>query len=114
MEGAEEGSALTLNWTLGLAKDYVGCVHNLSDHERTEMLYAAGHTAVVFDYNTGVQRLLQGHVNPITATTVSQDKKWIVTATRVPTACSWSGSGTTAARYAPSSTRTPTASFPSI
>ena len=31
MEGAEEGSALTLNWTLGLAKDYVGCVHNLSD-----------------------------------------------------------------------------------
>ena len=41
MEG-EEGSALTLNWTLGLAKDVVGGVHNLSDSERTEMLYAAG------------------------------------------------------------------------
>ena len=37
---------------------------------------AAGHTAVIFDYNTGVQRLLQGHVNPITATCVSPEKKW--------------------------------------
>eukprot|EP00438_Fugacium_kawagutii_P002571 Skav209864 [mRNA] locus=scaffold1684:539194:542906:- [translate_table: standard] len=48
------------------------------------MFYAAAHTGVIFDYNTGVQRLLQGHVNPITATAVSKDKKWIVTADTGP------------------------------
>jgi WD40 repeat protein/Ca2+-binding EF-hand superfamily protein len=48
------------------------------------MFYAAAHTGVIFDYNTGVQRLLQGHVNIITATTVSKDKKWIVTADTGP------------------------------
>ncbi|CAK0831172.1 unnamed protein product [Prorocentrum cordatum] len=48
------------------------------------MFYAAAHTGVIFDYTTGVQRLLQGHVNPITATGVSKDKKWIVTADTGP------------------------------
>ena len=33
----------------------------------------APHLGVIFDYNTGVQRLLQGHVNPITATAVSKE-----------------------------------------
>eukprot|EP00746_Dinoflagellata_sp_MGD_P162974 gnl/MRDRNA2_/MRDRNA2_90769_c0_seq1.p1 gnl/MRDRNA2_/MRDRNA2_90769_c0~~gnl/MRDRNA2_/MRDRNA2_90769_c0_seq1.p1 ORF type:complete len:957 (+),score=196.04 gnl/MRDRNA2_/MRDRNA2_90769_c0_seq1:77-2947(+) len=79
-----EGNALTLHWTLGLNKDVVGGVHNLSDAEASDMFYAAAHTGVIFDYNTGVQRLLQGHVNPITATAVSQDKKWIVTADTGP------------------------------
>merc|ERR1719463_926225 len=79
-----EGNALTLHWTLGLNKDVVGGVHNLSDADSTDMFYAAAHTGVIFDYNTGVQRLLQGHVNIITATAVSRDKKWIVTADTGP------------------------------
>merc|ERR1719158_751496 len=79
-----EGQALTLHWTLGINKDVVGGVHNLSDAESSDMFYAAAHTGVIFDYNSGVQRLLQGHVNPITATAVSQDKKWIVTADTGP------------------------------
>ena len=81
-----EGNALTLHWTLGVNKDVVGGVHNLSDASQntSDMFYAAAHTGVIFDYNTGVQRLLQGHVNPITATAVSQDKKWIVTADTGP------------------------------
>jgi len=70
-----ETQALTLHWTLGINKDVVGGVHNLSDANSTDMFYAAAHTGVIFDYNTGVQRLLQGHVNPITATAVSKDKK---------------------------------------
>jgi len=83
--GAEaDGQALTLHWTLGINKDVVGGVHNLSDAESTDMFYAAAHTGVIFDYTTGVQRLLQGHVNPITATGVSKDKKWIVTADTGP------------------------------
>ncbi|OLP75861.1 Protein N-lysine methyltransferase METTL21A, partial [Symbiodinium microadriaticum] len=64
--------------------DVVGGVHNLSDAESSDMFYAAAHTGVIFDYNTGVQRLLQGHVNPISATAVSKDKKWIVTADTGP------------------------------
>eukprot|EP00747_Dinoflagellata_sp_TGD_P162072 gnl/TRDRNA2_/TRDRNA2_179268_c0_seq1.p1 gnl/TRDRNA2_/TRDRNA2_179268_c0~~gnl/TRDRNA2_/TRDRNA2_179268_c0_seq1.p1 ORF type:complete len:1006 (+),score=189.41 gnl/TRDRNA2_/TRDRNA2_179268_c0_seq1:58-3075(+) len=84
MSSGGEASALTLHWTLGVNKDVVGGVHNLSDTDRTEMFYAAAHTGVIFDYNTGVQRLLQGHVNPITATAVSKDKKWIVTADTGP------------------------------
>lgn len=62
----------------------MGGVHNLSDSESSDMFYAAAHTGVIFDYNTGVQRLLQGHVNPISATAVSKDKKWIVTADTGP------------------------------
>mmetsp|Transcript_42036 Transcript_42036/g.105703 ORF Transcript_42036/g.105703 Transcript_42036/m.105703 type:complete len:986 (+) Transcript_42036:60-3017(+) len=79
-----EAQALTLHWTLGINKDVVGGVHNLSDAESSDMFYAAAHTGVIFDYNSGVQRLLQGHVNPITATAVSKDKKWIVTADTGP------------------------------
>eukprot|EP00927_Polykrikos_kofoidii_P072932 TRINITY_DN69007_c0_g1_i1.p1 TRINITY_DN69007_c0_g1~~TRINITY_DN69007_c0_g1_i1.p1 ORF type:complete len:979 (-),score=141.93 TRINITY_DN69007_c0_g1_i1:92-3028(-) len=79
-----DGQALTLHWTLGINKDVLGGVHNLSDSENPDMFYAAAHTGVIFDYKTGVQRLLQGHVNPITATAVSKDKKWIVTADTGP------------------------------
>ena len=68
----------------GTLKDVVAGVHNLSDAESSDMFYAAAHTGVIFDYNTGVQRLLQGHVNPISATAVSKDKKWIVTADTGP------------------------------
>lgn len=79
-----DGQALTLHWTLGINKDVLGGVHNLSDADSSDMFYAAAHTGVIFDYNTGVQRLLQGHVNPITATAVSRDKKLIVTADTGP------------------------------
>jgi len=84
MSSGGESQALTLHWTLGINKDVVGGVHNLSDSESSDMFYAAAHTGVIFDYNTGVQRLLQGHVNPISATCVSKDKKWIVTADTGP------------------------------
>ncbi|CAE7239298.1 CFAP251, partial [Symbiodinium necroappetens] len=92
---SSEPQALTLHWTLGINKDVVGGVHNLSDAESSDMFYAAAHTGVIFDYNTGVghsslhlvfadawlvvwqvQRLLQGHVNPISATAVSKVNAW--------------------------------------
>jgi len=74
--------ALSLHWSLGLNKDIIGGVHNLTDPkmDATEMFYAAAHTGVIFNYNTGEQRLLQGHVNPIMATAVSRDRKWLITA----------------------------------
>lgn len=81
---SSEGQALTLHWTLGINKDVVGGVHNLSNADSNNMFYAAAHTGVIFDHKTGVQRLLQGHVNPITATAVSKNRKWIVTADTGP------------------------------
>jgi len=77
-----EGSGLTLHWTLGINKDVLCGVHNVSDPQkgRTEIFFSVAHTGVIYDYNTGVQRLLQGHVNAITATAVSVDKQWIITA----------------------------------
>jgi len=84
MSAGGDPQALTLHWTLGINKDVLGGVHNLSDSESSDMFYAAAHTGVIFDYNSGVQRLLQGHVNPISATAVSKDKKWIVTADTGP------------------------------
>lgn len=69
--------ALSLHWTLGLNKDVVSGVHSLNG---SELFYTTAHTGVIYDYNTGVQKLLQGHINPITAVCVSKDKRWIVTA----------------------------------
>ena len=39
---------------IGFRQDVVGGVHNLSDAESSDMFYAAAHTGVIFDYNTGV------------------------------------------------------------
>lgn len=69
--------ALSLSWALGLNKDVPNGVHSL---DGSDVFYTAAHTGVIYDYNTGVQKLLQGHVNPISAATVSGDKTLIVTA----------------------------------
>ena len=69
--------ALSLNWALGLNKDIINGVHSLNG---SDIFYTAAHTGVIYDYNTGVQKLLQGHVNPITAAAVSSDKAYIITA----------------------------------
>jgi len=73
-------NALNLKWVLGFNKDLICGVHNLSSEERREIFYSAAHTGVIYNYETREQKLLQGHCNKITATAVSADKKWIVTA----------------------------------
>eukprot|EP00743_Colponemidia_sp_Colp-15_P001768 GILK01001931.1.p1 GENE.GILK01001931.1~~GILK01001931.1.p1 ORF type:complete len:943 (-),score=124.32 GILK01001931.1:124-2952(-) len=78
--GKSNDNALNLKWVLGFNKDMLGGVHNLSDEYRRELFYSAAHTGVIFNFETGEQRLLQGHCNPITCCTVSRDKRWIVTA----------------------------------
>ena len=85
-----------LQWVIGINKDIDQGVHNLTTYDRhvsyifyqvkrlsitvQEIFYSAAHTGVIFDYQTKTQRLLQGHCNRITATTCSEDKRWIVTA----------------------------------
>ena len=88
--GEKFGNALTMSWVLGVNKDLLCGVHNLScpadgaNDAVTEIFFVAAHTGVIQDYSTGCQKLLQGHVNPITATAVSNDRQWIITADTGP------------------------------
>eukprot|EP00760_Papus_ankaliazontas_P016936 PhM_4_TR16952/c0_g1_i1/m.27931 len=71
---------LQLQWVFGLNKDFKGTVHNLSDGNRKSIFYAVGHTGVIYDVDRHQQRLLQGHRNPIIASCISQDRRFVVTA----------------------------------
>ncbi|CAD7951720.1 unnamed protein product [Amoebophrya sp. A25] len=73
----QDAPALALNWIFGFCKDVISGVHHLGG---SEIFYPAAHTGVIYDTATGQQKLLQGHVNQITASYLSQDKRWIVTA----------------------------------
>jgi WD40 repeat protein len=73
-------NALNLKWVLGFNKDIYLGVHSLISADRTEIFYTAAHTGVIFNTETGEQKLLQGHCNKISCCTVSYDKKWIITA----------------------------------
>jgi len=73
----QDKPALQLGWVCGFNKDIVGGVHSLNNGE---LFYPAAHTGVIYDTQSGTQQLLQGHINVITAVTVSSDKQWIVTA----------------------------------
>eukprot|EP00759_Apiculatamorpha_spiralis_P029350 PhF_6_TR31520/c0_g1_i3/m.46457 len=71
---------LSLQWVFGLNKDFKGAIHNLSDGNRKSIFYAVGHTGVIYDVERHQQRLLQGHRNPIIASCMSSDRRFIVTA----------------------------------
>eukprot|EP00002_Diphylleia_rotans_P028882 TRINITY_DN5841_c0_g1_i6.p1 TRINITY_DN5841_c0_g1~~TRINITY_DN5841_c0_g1_i6.p1 ORF type:complete len:582 (+),score=99.26 TRINITY_DN5841_c0_g1_i6:82-1827(+) len=76
----EEKNPLNLSWVFGYNKDIPEGVHSLCDRKRKAILYASGHTAIIYDYESRTQRLLQGHCHSITCIAVSPDKRWIVTA----------------------------------
>ena len=79
-------NALNLRWSFGFNKDLCGGVHHLSDEKTgaNSVFYVAAHTGIIYDYAHRKQRLLQGHCNPITASCVSFDKRWIATADAGP------------------------------
>lgn len=56
-------NALNLKWVLGYNKDIDQGVHNLTTDNRTEILYTAAHSGVLYDYMGKTQKLLQGHCN---------------------------------------------------
>mmetsp|Transcript_6084 Transcript_6084/g.15041 ORF Transcript_6084/g.15041 Transcript_6084/m.15041 type:complete len:941 (+) Transcript_6084:536-3358(+) len=77
----QDSPALSLKWICGFSKDVVNGVHHLGG---TEIFYPAANTGVIYDTQSGTQKLLQGHTQPISATFLSADKKWIVTADTGP------------------------------
>lgn len=79
-ERGEGVNALNLEFVLGYNKDIKDGVHNLTNGDRKAIFYSAAHTGVIYDYEEGEQKLLQGHCNKITCTACSADKKLIVTA----------------------------------
>lgn len=72
--------AMNLKWVIGFNKEIRNGVHNLTSDERTDIFYTSAHTGVIYNYETGGQKLLQGHCNKISCCAVSRDKDLIVTA----------------------------------
>ncbi|KAF4653556.1 hypothetical protein FOL47_010443, partial [Perkinsus chesapeaki] len=75
-------NALRLEWSLGLNRELIGCVHDLeiAGDDRPQLFYTTGNCGIIYNHTTGEQQLLQGHLNAITASAVSRDRRWIVTA----------------------------------
>ncbi|KAI8830709.1 WD40-repeat-containing domain protein [Chytridium lagenaria] len=55
----------------------------MGDREKV-IFYTSSHTGVLYDWVNGRQQLLQGHCNQISATAITSDRRWIVTADKGP------------------------------
>ena len=60
-EQNESGRALELKFSIGYNSSMTGAVHNLTI-KRNEF-YPTAHTGVIYNYETGESKLLQGHVS---------------------------------------------------
>ncbi|WIA32991.1 hypothetical protein OEZ86_006150 [Tetradesmus obliquus] len=76
---ADETQALSLQWVYGLSN--VPCnIINLSDEHNDRVVYAAAHTAVIYDKRTRKQTFLQGHCSAITCLAASENRSLLVSA----------------------------------
>jgi WD40 repeat protein len=82
----ENSHALNLKWCLGFNYELFDGAHNLTNDNRKEIFYVAGHTGVIYDYENRTQRLLQGHCNKITSCSYCPDRGIIITADKGPSA----------------------------
>ncbi|XP_050964836.1 cilia- and flagella-associated protein 251 [Labeo rohita] len=69
---------LVLDWAYGMNQTLP--ILSLQDEERLVILYICAHVAVMYDYTSNAQHLLQGHGSPITCLCASEDRRWLVTA----------------------------------
>lgn len=85
-EDNPDSRALSLKYTIGFTANKSGLVQNLTllKTGKKEIFFPAAHTGVIYDYESGEQKLLQGHCNEITAACSiydqSNNKRWLVTA----------------------------------
>ncbi|KAL8575873.1 hypothetical protein ACOMHN_014878 [Nucella lapillus] len=84
LEGTMSNSALNIVWSYGLNRNVP--VLNLTDGFRKAIMYACSHVGVMYDFENNKQYILQGHLNPITCSCVSEDKRWLVTGEKGPDA----------------------------
>ncbi len=56
------GHALNLKFVLGYTSNMIGAVYNLTYNKKKEIFFPSAHTGVIYDYENGTQKLLQGHV----------------------------------------------------
>ena len=54
--------ALTRKFTIGFNSSMTGGVHNLTQNKKKQIFYSSAHTGVIYNYDSGEQILLQGHV----------------------------------------------------
>lgn len=66
----EGGRALELKFSIGYNSAMTGAIHNLTlpsmtdnNDKKSEIFFPAAHTGVIYNYQTGDSKLLQGHVN---------------------------------------------------
>ena len=79
----EGGRALELKFSLGYNSSMTGSVHNLTikrgDTKATkEIFYPAAHTGVIYNYETGESKLLQGHVSKISYNNFNIKKNFLL------------------------------------
>ena len=53
---------------------------NLCVNDSKKLFLASSHIGIVYDFENNEQKLLEGHRNSIGCSTVSTDKRWLVTA----------------------------------
>ncbi|XP_055963152.1 cilia- and flagella-associated protein 251 [Sorex fumeus] len=73
---------LTMDWTYGWNSSLP--VFYIRDVGQKMLLYASGHTAIIYDVVRGRQYHLQGHPNTISCLCVSEDRRWVATADKGP------------------------------
>ncbi|KAL8589462.1 hypothetical protein ACOMHN_061673 [Nucella lapillus] len=83
-EGTMTTSALNVVWSYGVNPKVA--VLNLTDKRRKAVMYACSHVGVIYDYENNKQYILQGHLNCITCSCLSEDKRWLITGDKGPDA----------------------------
>ncbi|XP_013359036.1 PREDICTED: WD repeat-containing protein 66 [Chinchilla lanigera] len=73
---------LALNWSFGWNSSLP--VFYIRERNQRVLLYACGHTAVIYNVAKNTQHHLQGHPNVISCLCVSEDRRWIATADKGP------------------------------
>ncbi|KAG8514959.1 Cilia- and flagella-associated protein 251, partial [Galemys pyrenaicus] len=72
----------TMTWSFGWNSSLP--VYYIRNQAQRVILYACGHTAVIYNVLRNSQHHLQGHPNAISCLCVSEDRRWIATADKGP------------------------------
>ncbi|KAI4568781.1 hypothetical protein MJG53_014399 [Ovis ammon polii x Ovis aries] len=74
-------TSLTMTWSFGWNSTLP--VYYIRENQRV-LLYASGHTGVIYNVLKNNQHHLQGHPNIISCLCISEDRRWVATADKGP------------------------------